>query len=106
MRAKPPEVRKILDMSAFTDGRYMLCILGCFLGYAGAYVAFFYYSFYGQNENLTNTTLSLYLVPILNATSAFGRILPNWLSDKIGPVNVITPGTLTLLLLLQIARRC
>lgn len=104
MRVKPPGVRKILDMSALTDGPYMLCIFGCFLGYTGCYVAFFYTSYYGQAMNFTSPTLSLYLVPILNGASVFGRILPNWLSNKIGPVNVITPGTLAVLVFLRIAR--
>ncbi|RYP17991.1 hypothetical protein DL765_004210 [Monosporascus sp. GIB2] len=42
MRAKPPAIRKILDFSAFKDGPFMFCILGCFLGYAGSHVSFFY----------------------------------------------------------------
>lgn len=38
--------------------------------------------------------MSFYLVPILNAGSVFGRTLPNWLSDKVGVFNIITPGAL------------
>lgn len=36
--------------------------------------------------------MSFYLVPILNAGSVFGRTLPNMLSDRVGPINVIIPG--------------
>lgn len=49
-------------------------------------------SYFGQNRGYTDTSLSFYLVPILNAGSVFGRTLPNILSDKIGPLNVIVPG--------------
>jgi len=53
---------------------------------------FFYISYYGQAAGITDSSMSFYLVPILNAGSVFGRTLPNILSDKIGPFNVIIPG--------------
>lgn len=69
-------------------------MLGCLIGFAGLYVAFFYTSYYGQATGYTSESLSFYLVPILNAASVFGRTIPNWLADKIGPANVIAPGKL------------
>lgn len=92
MRMKPPFVRKMLDPSAFTDGKFMLCILGCFLGYAGTQVTFFYVAFYGQANNWFTGNLALYLVPIVNAGSIVGRVLPNAIADKAGALNVIIPG--------------
>jgi MFS family permease len=92
MRARPPVVRSFVDVSAFTDGPFMLCILACFLGYAGSFVAFFYTSFFGKENGWMSNELALYLVPILNAGSAVGRVFPNWLADKIGPTNVAIPG--------------
>lgn len=92
MRVKPPKVRSIIDWTAFTDLPYMLFTLGCIIGFIGLYVGFFYTSYYGQATGLTNDSLSFYLVPILNAGSVLGRTLPNWLSDTIGPFNVIAPG--------------
>ncbi|PVH95104.1 MFS general substrate transporter [Periconia macrospinosa] len=41
---------------------------------------------------VTDTSLAFYLVPTLNAGSVFGRTVPNWLSDRIGPLNVIAPS--------------
>ena len=38
--------------------------------------------------------LAFYMLSILNASSIFGRIIPNFIADKIGPLNVIIPGTL------------
>ncbi|RMZ17520.1 hypothetical protein D0860_00395 [Hortaea werneckii] len=92
MRVKPPKARSIVDLSAFTDGPYMLLVFATLIGFIGLYVGIFYYSFFGQSTGITNASLAFYLVPILNAGSVFGRTLPNWLSDKIGALNVITPG--------------
>ncbi|XXG98989.1 hypothetical protein Hte_005322 [Hypoxylon texense] len=92
MRTKPPGVRSIIDKSAFTDGPYWLCILACFLGYTGCYAAFYYIAYFSEVRGWVSSSLALYLVPILNAASAFGRAVPNWLADKIGPTNVVMPG--------------
>jgi MFS family permease len=66
------------------------------MSYVGAYTGFFYTSFYGRQAGFTNKSLSFYLVPILNGSSFFGRTLPNMLSDKIGPTNVLIPSVLCL----------
>jgi predicted MFS family arabinose efflux permease len=96
IRNTAPGVRKLVDISAFTDGPYMLCTLSCLLGYTGCYTAFYYTSFYGEAKGWMSTSLALYLVPILNAASLFGRVAPNWLADKIGPTNVLIPGNSSL----------
>ncbi|EME48913.1 hypothetical protein DOTSEDRAFT_162812 [Dothistroma septosporum NZE10] len=93
MRVKPPKPRSLIDWSAFTDVPYMTFVVGCLIGFIGLYVAFFYTSYYGEATGYTSTSLSFYLVPILNAASVFGRTLPNILADKIGPANVIVPGS-------------
>lgn len=92
MRVQPKQARSIIDWSAFTDTPWITFVFGGMIGFIGLYVSFFYTSYYGQATGLTNASLSFYLVPILNAGSVFGRTLPNILSDKIGPLNVITPG--------------
>ncbi|KAI1387793.1 MFS general substrate transporter [Hypoxylon trugodes] len=94
MRIKPAGVRSIIDKTAFTDGPYLLCILACLLGYIGCYTAFYYIAYFGEARNWMGSSLALYLVPILNASSAFGRAVPNWLTDKLGPTNVVMPGAL------------
>ncbi|KAK5109675.1 hypothetical protein LTR62_006797 [Meristemomyces frigidus] len=92
MRIKPAKVRKMFDLTAFTDWPYMACILAVMIGFIGLYVGIFYYSFFGASTGYTNASMSFYLVPILNAGSVLGRTLPNILADKIGPINVIAPG--------------
>jgi MFS family permease len=92
LRAQPPRVRSLLDKTAFTDIPFLAFVAGATIGFIGLYVELFYISFFGQATGITNDSMSFYLVPILNAGSVFGRTLPNILSDKIGPLNVIIPG--------------
>jgi MFS family permease len=91
-RVKPAKARALIDWSAFTDWPYILFVLGCMIGFIGLYVFLFYQSYYALATGITDTSLSFYLVPILNAASMFGRTMPNALSDKTGAFNIIIPG--------------
>lgn len=93
-RVKPPRVRAVFDTSAFTDGVWLLFTFGCLLGFAGLYVMLFYLSYYGLATGTADASMAFYIVPILNASSMFGRTLPNWLSDKVGTLNVLVPGSI------------
>ena len=103
-RVKPPRARSLVDWSAFTDVPYMAFVVTSLIAFMGIFVLFFYISYYGQATRLTDTNMSFYLVPILNAGSFLGRTLPNTLADKTGPFNLIAPccllvGVLTLCLI-------
>ncbi|KFA70780.1 hypothetical protein S40288_09367 [Stachybotrys chartarum IBT 40288] len=93
-RAKPPGLRKFYDLTALSDGPWVLFTLGCLLGFIGLYVMFFYISYYGLSTGTTDAAMAFYVVPILNAASMFGRVFPTWLSDKTGPLNLLVPGGL------------
>lgn len=93
-RAKPNQVRELIDRSVFHDGPYLLFLLACFFGFCGLYTVLFYISYFGASTHIADTAMSFYIVPILNAASVFGRTVPNWLADTTGPINLITPGAL------------
>lgn len=93
-RVKPPRVRAVFDFTAFTDGGWLLFTFGCLIGFIGLYVMLFYLSYYGVATGTADASMAFYVVPILNASSMFGRTLPNWLSDKTGPLNILIPGAL------------
>jgi MFS family permease len=89
-----PAVRKsraIIDKSAFTDWPYVTFVLGTMVGFIGLTIPLFYLSLFALTKGITDEDLAFYIVPLYNAASVFGRIAPNFLSDKIGPMNVITP---------------
>jgi MFS family permease len=91
-RVKPPRVRALVDATVFKDIPFILFVVGAMIGFVGLYTVLFYISFFGESQGYTDTSMSFYIVPILNAASVFGRTLPNALSDKIGPFNVVIPG--------------
>lgn len=95
MRFKPPKARQVIDLTAFRDSAYMFFVFGSILGFTGLYVGLFYISYFSQATGITDASLSFYLVPILNASSCFGRIVPNWVSDKTGPLNMLIPGEIS-----------
>ena len=93
MRVKPSAKRRLIDWSAFKEPAYVTFIFFGMLGFIGLYVTVFYISFYGLAKRLTTPEISFYLVPIFNAASTFGRIIPNIIADKTGPLNVLVPAT-------------
>lgn len=91
-RIQPPKARSLIDTTAFRDFPFVTFVLGALIGFIGLYVELFYISYFSEASGITDSSMSFYLVPILNAGSVFGRTLPNMLSDKVGPINVIIPG--------------
>lgn len=92
MRFKPTKPRSLIDWSAFTDIPYITFVIGSLIGFMGLYVVLFYLSYYAEAQHIADTRMAFYLVPIFNAASCFGRVLPNAISDKTGPINLIAPG--------------
>ncbi|KAF2761059.1 putative monocarboxylate permease [Pseudovirgaria hyperparasitica] len=91
VRVLPQRKRKVLDLAAFKYAPYSIFIAGSFLSFVGLYTPFFYVQLYDISKNITAASLVFYLLPILNAASIFGRIIPNFFADKIGPFNVFIP---------------
>ncbi|KAI0920318.1 hypothetical protein AcW1_002092 [Taiwanofungus camphoratus] len=90
-RVVPATRRKLLDLAAFKEYPYTLFALGEFLGFMGLYIPFFYISSFALKKTGASDELAFYFVPILNAGSIFGRIIPNFLADKTGPLNMLIP---------------
>jgi len=91
LRVKPPSKRAILDKTAFTDLTMPTFMLSGFFGYIGLLIPFFYISFTASAKGYASTDLSFYVVPMLNAASIFGRVVPAIIADKIGPLNMLIP---------------
>ncbi|KAF2731844.1 MFS general substrate transporter [Polyplosphaeria fusca] len=94
VRVLPARARSLLDLPAFTIPAYSLNLLGFFLGFIGLYMPFFYAQVYALTQHITNENMAFYLLAVMNASSVFGRIIPNFLADKLGPFNVVIPCTL------------
>ncbi|KAL4735893.1 major facilitator superfamily domain-containing protein [Aspergillus similis] len=94
LRVKPPRVRALIDVTAFTDVSYMAFVFSSLIAYMGLFVILFYLSFYSEANQITDQSLAFYLVPIFNAASVFGRTIPNKFADKTGPFNLLVPAAL------------
>lgn len=94
VRVLPAQKRSLTDFAAFAKPSYALFTFGFFIGFMGLYMPFFYAQVYAIEKNITNPNLAFYLLAIMNSTSVFGRIIPNYLADKLGPFNVVIPCTI------------
>lgn len=93
------KARALLDWTAFKDAPYDIFSFGLFLTFIGLYFPFFYAPIYGQRIVGLSDDVSFYLLPVLNAGSIFGRIIPGLLADRFGSLNVMVPcGLVTAIL--------
>lgn len=90
-RVKPPSARALIDWSGFTDVPFIVFVVATMVGFMGLNVFLFYLSYDAAERHITDTSMSFYIVAIFNAASTFGRVVPNALSDKAGPFNLIAP---------------
>ncbi|RAL15303.1 MCT family MFS transporter [Aspergillus homomorphus CBS 101889] len=82
----PKELKLVQYFAPLKEKTYLSTTVGSFLFYLGMFLPINYIQYqatsYGMSESLAE-----YLIPILNATSLFGRILPGWIGDKVGRYN-------------------
>lgn len=97
MRTRLPSKpgRALFESSALKSPPFILQSFGICLGFIGLYVPIFYIQTYALTRNITSDSdYAFYLLSILNAGSFFGRILPNSMADKTGPMNMLVPCTI------------
>lgn len=90
MRTRVPpsgRVRALVDTSALRDPAFVLFVLACFFMFLCLYTAFFYLQLFDELHHLSSASFSPYVVTLLNVGSVFGRLIPNYLADKLGSVN-------------------
>ncbi|KAJ5982839.1 MFS general substrate transporter [Penicillium waksmanii] len=94
VRVLPPQKRRLLEPRAFLELPFTMFNLGEFFGFMGLYIPFFYVGSYATSKGGMSASLAFYMLPIMNAGSVFGRIIPNFLADKTGPLNMLLPCAL------------
>ena len=83
--------RKLFDIVSFRDPPFVYVCLGVCLGFMGIYVLFFYVELYALQECHMGENLAAYLLAFVNAGSLLGRLIPNYLADRLGPLNIHIP---------------
>ncbi|EJD41249.1 MFS general substrate transporter [Auricularia subglabra TFB-10046 SS5] len=100
MRTRLPPKSKMLDrppqpnvLAFFKEKEYVMMVVGVFL----IHIGIFYHVFYIQLAAATHGVehdLAFDTITILNASSAIGRVLPNFIADKFGIFNVTITSAL------------
>ncbi|KAN0072260.1 Major facilitator superfamily domain containing protein [Elaphomyces granulatus] len=94
MRFRPTEKRALIQLSSFREPQYVLFCIALFLGFLGLYNFLIFVQPYAIETGIVDNNLGFYLLPILNAASAPGRVAPSLLADYVGPVNMLIPAAL------------
>ncbi|KAI0099697.1 monocarboxylate permease-like protein [Nemania sp. FL0031] len=72
----------------FKEARFALVVVASFFVFWGLYLPFNYLNIQAQQQGV-NPTLIPYILPIVNAVSIPGRIIPGILADKVGRFNTM-----------------
>lgn len=80
---------KWIDFRLFKQKEVALYCIGSFLCMWGVWAPFDFITSMAEASGFSST-LALYLISIVNASSVFGRIFPPYLGDRVGHFNVIT----------------
>ncbi|KAK9466543.1 major facilitator superfamily domain-containing protein [Lipomyces arxii] len=92
-RALPSTKRSLIDKTVFSEPAFLSFSVASFFGFVGIYIPFYYIQPFAVSKGIFSESTAFWLLPILNAASTFGRVIPNRLADKIGPLNVLVPFT-------------
>lgn len=90
----PEETRAIFDPQAFKNFPFIFFSTGLFLAFAGLYIPIFYIILIAEVRVHADDNISFYLLPILNAASVLGRIIPGLLADRYGSLELVILCTL------------
>lgn len=91
-RLPPRKPGPFIDISPLKETAFLILNLGFFFGFMGMYIPIFYIEPFAELVGM-KPSLVIYMVSILSSSSILGRIVPNFLADKIGPYNVLLPCT-------------
>ncbi|KAF4624137.1 hypothetical protein G7Y89_g14036 [Cudoniella acicularis] len=92
-RILPAKKRSLIDYAALKDVPFMVFTVSLFVVFVGFYIPFFYMPWYAEQTLDTSQDLAFYLLSAMNGASVVGRVGPNILSDKVGPLNIMIPFT-------------
>ncbi|KAI0780472.1 MFS general substrate transporter [Trametes elegans] len=93
-RRLPPKKHSgpFFDLSAFKSPQFSLYCCSSFMAFLGIYTVLTYIDVSAESKGI-NVNFSFYLLAIANACSAIGRLAGGLLSDRLGPLSVMTPAT-------------
>ena len=89
----PSPVRIMAFLTPYREPVFLLNSIACFFASWGILIPFNYIVLTAEQAHMS-PRLAAYLIPIINASSMFGRILPLWAGDHFGRFNLTILFTL------------
>jgi MFS family permease len=83
-------VRRMFQPSAFKEPVYCIFLVGFVLQWLGYFVVSFFIPTFASVKLGASDDTAFYLVSMMNAGSAFGRVLPSLLAGYITPISILT----------------
>ncbi|OBS26132.1 hypothetical protein FPOA_00075 [Fusarium poae] len=97
IKSRLPPPRRKFDpkdfVTPFKEMPFLFLTISAFLLYLGSFLPFNFIIVQAKALGVS-PKLAEYMVPIVNAASTFGRLLPAYLGDRVGVFNVMIPLTL------------
>ncbi|EEY17405.1 conserved hypothetical protein [Verticillium alfalfae VaMs.102] len=90
--------RAFVDRSVTHDMPYLAFLAACVFVLLGIYTPFVYIQSFALDNGIVSAGLATYILAILNASSIFGRIVPNFFAAQVGAMNMSVMATATLCL--------
>ncbi|CAK7207539.1 hypothetical protein SEUCBS139899_010349 [Sporothrix eucalyptigena] len=87
-RLPPRRSGQLVEWSAFREPEYAFYAAGSFFCFWSVYIVFFYISSYSRDIIGFSYTDSLNLLLVVNGVGAIGRLLPNYIADRVGTINM------------------
>ncbi|KAL8341378.1 hypothetical protein RB598_003360 [Gaeumannomyces tritici] len=87
-RVPPRKGGSFVDWASFRELEYTFYACGSFFAFVSVYIAFFYVAAYSRDVIGLSYTDSLNLLLVINGVGFFGRIVPNYLADRVGVLNI------------------
>jgi hypothetical protein len=64
------------------------------LSFVSLNIPFFYIQYFALENSIAADQLAFYLLSVITTGSGFGRVLPNFFANRIGPFNIICSSTI------------
>ncbi|KAK4164652.1 major facilitator superfamily domain-containing protein [Cladorrhinum sp. PSN259] len=90
-RIKPRRSGELVDWGAWKEGEYVFYAVGSFTCFIGLYFPFYYVAAFSRDIIGLSYTDSLNLLLVMNGVGIVGRLIPNAIADRVGPINVFVP---------------
>ncbi|TKA70654.1 hypothetical protein B0A55_08767 [Friedmanniomyces simplex] len=90
-RLPPRRTGPIVEWSAFREAPYVLYCASAFFVFWGLYFAFFYVGSYGRDRLGMTYQESINLLLTMVCMGFVFRLVPNYLADRLGALNVMVP---------------